>query len=102
MSAKAKRARERAAKWREDNPEWHAVNCYITKLRDRYGMTPEDHAVMLFESRGHCTLCGKRKKLYIDHCHETGRVRGLLCNKCNLALAGYELMLKLNVEEYLK
>ena len=41
---------------------------------------------------GLCALCDRPGKLYVDHDHETGKVRGLLCNQCNLQLGGYEKM----------
>ena len=37
-----------------------------------------------------CALCGREKALEVDHCHEDGMVRGLLCHGCNLALGFYE------------
>jgi hypothetical protein len=39
---------------------------------------------MLIEQEGRCAACSvATPKLQIDHCHETGRVRGLLCPRCN-------------------
>lgn len=67
------------------------------QIRYRYGITPEDYARMLAEQDGKCAICLdpphegntlKRwnGKLAIDHCHDTGTVRGLLCNNCNLVV----------------
>lgn len=55
---------------------------------------PERRAAMAVEQQGLCAIClqppsGKNRghrKLYSDHCHRSGVVRGLLCNKCNLGL----------------
>ncbi|WP_422649574.1 endonuclease VII domain-containing protein [Cupriavidus sp. H18C1] len=55
-----------------------------------------DRYISLLNEQGHvCALCGgegflmkgcHRVKLVVDHCHQTGRVRGLLCHNCNRAL----------------
>lgn len=47
---------------------------------------------------------GETKELAVDHCHETGRIRGLLCNNCNRAigLLGDSVELLLKAVEYLK
>ena len=63
-------------------------------LRDEYQLTPLEYSDME-RAQGHtCALCGEPcstgRRLAVDHDHETGRVRGLLCNQCNrvLGLAG--------------
>ncbi len=58
------------------------------------GITLEQYEAMLAEQNGQCAIClsvtpksPKRvKHWYIDHCHRTGVVRGLLCNACNRAI----------------
>lgn len=45
----------------------------------------------------YCAICGSKEKLHIDHCHETGNVRGLLCSNCNFGIGN----LKDNID-YLK
>ena len=59
-------------------------------LRD-FGITSKQYDEMLVSQKGCCKLCGKdgsklTKRLAVDHCHETGAVRGLLCGTCNTAL----------------
>lgn len=51
-----------------------------------YGLSPEQYEAMLDESGGRCALCGREAKLHVDHNHETGKVRGLLCVTCNTGL----------------
>lgn len=61
---------------------------YRAHLKYKYGITPEQLA-QAKEAQNHaCKICGKIKKLHIDHCHSTGVVRGLICSGCN-TLLGY-------------
>lgn len=59
-------------------------------LRHKYGITLEDRDQMLEEQGGCCAICRTDTPTgynwHVDHCHETGKVRGLLCSKCNQAL----------------
>lgn len=56
-------------------------------LRSLYGMTLEQYNGMLEDQGGVCKICGNtcvsRRRLSVDHCHVTGKIRGLLCMKCN-------------------
>lgn len=59
--------------------------------RGHYGMAPGEYARMLAEQKGRCAICGTddpapRRNFAVDHCHETGLVRGLLCGKCNTGI----------------
>jgi hypothetical protein len=65
--------------------------------RDRkYGLQPNEYAELLFLQGGVCAICGEDsdKKLVVDHDHDSGQVRGLLCGRCNHGLG----MLGDNVE----
>lgn len=61
-------------------------------LGKKYGLTPETWQDMFDAQSGVCKLCkipgrtGKHGKLSVDHCHVTGRVRGLLCTPCNISI----------------
>lgn len=56
------------------------------KLIRRYGITIAEYNEMYVQQLGRCKICLKNAKLVVDHCHQTGRVRGLLCDQCNTAL----------------
>jgi hypothetical protein len=58
----------------------------------RYGITPAEYDQMLSNQNGVCKICGSKDskkgghRFMVDHCHTTGRVRGLLCGPCNSAI----------------
>lgn len=58
----------------------------------RYGLTLEDFDRMFAEQDGRCAACDGRseKRLHIDHDHSTGRIRGLLCENCNLGIGKFK------------
>lgn len=59
------------------------------QLRNRYGITTDQYDDMLAAQGGTCAICGrppKNRRLYVDHDHDNGRVRGLLCASCNSSL----------------
>jgi hypothetical protein len=67
------------------------------KLMSKYGLTLEDYDNMLKAQDYKCKICGTedtRNKSYkffpVDHCHRTGKVRGLLCDYCNVGLGRFE------------
>jgi hypothetical protein len=87
-------------KWRKENPEAQArlstKNNLAIKMR-KHGATLEHYEVMFAEQGGKCAICGssesknkRSKRLYVDHCHATNRVRGLLCLPCNSAIGFME------------
>lgn len=75
-------------KHRELNRRNHRERQY-TRLR-KYGVSPEQYDAMKVSQQGVCELCNKScvsgRDLAVDHCHETKKVRGLLCMKCNRGL----------------
>lgn len=53
----------------------------------QYGITPECHTQMINNQKNRCLICENEcSKLYVDHNHNTGKVRGLLCRPCNSLL----------------
>lgn len=61
-----------------------------SSYKRKYGITLGDYEEMLENQNGECATCHRQcstgKNLAVDHCHYSGRVRGLLCARCNLAL----------------
>ncbi|MCU1693912.1 MAG: hypothetical protein JWM64_3003 [Frankiales bacterium] len=83
------RRQESTQRWREQNPERYAESVKAHKLRS-YGLTLELYRALVHEQDGRCAICEEPEKdgwdLAVDHCHRTGRVRGLLCRRCNVGL----------------
>jgi hypothetical protein len=55
-------------------------------LMRRYNLTLDEFEKMRQQFNGNCAICRSCDAVVVDHCHESGRVRGILCQKCNLAL----------------
>ncbi len=94
---------EKQATYRKKHPERNALCQRKCKLKKNFGITLEDYDRMFAEQKGLCKICGgdtPNKRLAIDHDHKTGKVRGLLCLRCNTKLGWYELM-SVNIERYL-
>ena len=74
-----------------------------------YGITLAEYEDMLIKQGGGCALCGTLKpkgkgSFHVDHCHKTGKIRGLLCHSCNVGIGNlqesYELLIK--AAQYIK
>ena len=79
--------RQRFSKYREENK---SVIAY-SKIKCRYGLSKEEYNLLLENQDYKCKICGEsqinlKRKLCIDHNHNTGEVRGLLCDNCNRLL----------------
>lgn len=79
-------------KWRNRNPEKHRA----LVRKSLYGIGPEEFNILYLNQNGRCAICVKkildgsgRNGLVVDHCHRTGRVRGLLCAACNRGLGAF-------------
>ena len=59
-----------------------------THLKRKYGISVEQYDAMLLSQNGLCKICGEKPDtiLCVDHCHKNKKVRGLLCNSCNLGI----------------
>lgn len=97
-----KKAKENNKKWKINNPEKVALirkrqkkkakeKTHRYHIKREYGMSSEQYEYMLLEQGGVCAANGcheimKHGRLSVDHCHKTGRIRGLLCSQCNTTL----------------
>jgi hypothetical protein len=89
--------------WKQSTPSadkavyakvWRGKNKRASKsidLKKMYGITMDQYEAMEAAQGGVCAICndppgGRYKNLAVDHCHSTGKVRGLLCGSCNRAL----------------
>lgn len=79
------------------NREWYTANKKVHKnaaLRFKYGISYEIYEAMLSKQNGGCALCGASagygKMLAVDHNHATGKIRGLLCDACNLGIGKFK------------
>ncbi|WP_329575040.1 endonuclease VII domain-containing protein [Streptomyces sp. NBC_01361] len=67
-----------------------AVQGRVGHLKRQYGMTEAERDEMVASQMGVCCICLDAPAEYVDHCHETGRVRGVLCFSCNAALGQFK------------
>ncbi|NEB13672.1 recombination endonuclease VII [Streptomyces coelicoflavus] len=59
-------------------------------FKRKYGLAPAELDAMTAEQQGVCCICLTAPAEHVDHCHETGRVRGVLCFSCNAALGQFK------------
>lgn len=81
---------------RKESDPWYKPNdAWAKSLKRLYGIDQSEYERMFEEQRGLCKICGNSetsrykgviKRLAVDHCHSSGRVRGLLCSHCNRGL----------------
>lgn len=65
--------------------QWQKTNRHRIRLQT-YGLTPPQYEQLWNEQGGLCAICKTVEPTNIDHCHQTGLVRGLLCGLCNRML----------------
>jgi len=77
--------------WATANPDAREETLERSRLK-KYGLTPEQYQALLEKQGGRCALCNEPfgRRVYIDHDHVTGVVRGLLHLKCNVGLGHFQ------------
>jgi hypothetical protein len=91
---------EHFKKWVSDHPERSKEIQKSIRLKETYGMSIEEHDAIMKSQDRRCAICGNEettkhnsgniRALAVDHCHETGKIRGLLCNMCNLGIGKFK------------
>ncbi len=106
------RHKERLAQRKKENyaarKEFYVAYERNRQYQKAYGIDVAEYDRMLASQNGVCKLCGGddpkthgKKYFAVDHCHTSGKVRGLLCSPCNIALGFYEQRIG-KIEQYLQ
>lgn len=87
---------ERKRQKYNDNKNSH----WEDQIKRKYGITSEQYFILLEKQGGVCAICEqpekyKNKKLAVDHCHKTKKIRGLLCFRCNATIGQFKDEIKL-------
>lgn len=91
-AADPEKFRERDRRYKEKNPERVKAKARRTNLRKLYGLTLDQFDALVKRQLDRCIICEvafvgmESSKIHVDHCHRTGRVRGVLCSACNLLI----------------
>ena len=104
-----KNNRKRIRNYQTEYDKNHHLIRRNAHVKRTYGITLEEQNLMFDVQEGKCKICGKhqnelKQPLVVDHNHVTGKVRGLLCHKCN-SILGYindDIRILENAIEYLK
>ena len=118
-------AHDRYYKWMKKHPDKrkedydlhkrksnYRAKFYETRLKKLYGMTLDDYERKFDAQKGLCAICGKHEtkidrrynqviRLAVDHCHKTGKIRDLLCSRCNTRAGSSDdeiILLKATIE----
>lgn len=83
------------ARLSKDKKKYYRRNQRTNNLERIFGITHEEYERIHKEQNGLCAICGKSeiiddKHLAVDHDHKTGKIRALLCTRCNLAVGRLE------------
>lgn len=83
-SRNRKRVCKQSKEWRKKHPK----RAKATRFKRQYGITLEDFSAVRKTQKNRCAICYKRflKSPHVDHDHETGEFRGLLCLTCNAGI----------------
>lgn len=94
----------RLKNWRKNNPGAARENDVRKRYKKLYGLTKDQVDAMKENQKNKCFLCGREPpRLVIDHNHDTGEVRKLLCDRCNSLIGWIEVYVPIEkIKSYLK
>lgn len=89
-----------ASRWHKINRKLHPDKYKDQKLRADYGIGLKEYNGLREEQKQCCKICGIHenklpKAICVDHCHKTGKIRGLLCEPCNRLLGNAKDSIKI-------
>lgn len=98
-----------STEWSKNNKERSGRSIRNSHLKKAYGITLNEYEDLFEKQGGLCSICSQPERinkayLAVDHCHTTGKVRGLLCQACNVTLGKVEerVDILLAMVEYLR
>lgn len=81
-------------RWKKENPD--KVKAQLARRNYagsyfKFGLTATEYREMAAKYNGVCPICNRTdsRRLSVDHCHTTGKIRGMLCNTCNIGLGKF-------------
>ncbi len=86
----SKKYYDRHRKKANDKAIAHYYKNRLKIMSNKYNINEAELALMFEKQENKCRICHQKRKLCVDHCHTTGKVRGLICNSCNHGLGFFE------------
>lgn len=89
---------EKSKQYREKNPEQTKLSIKNWTYKTKYGITYHQFLSKINEQDGLCKICSTKlevegrncsQKAVVDHCHSTGKIRGIICHRCNVGLGNF-------------
>jgi hypothetical protein len=78
---------------RSHSRRYHDSRCHdcrkLSYIARNHGLTLNQYIALLREEDGRCAVCRQETALHLDHCHTSGKLRGLLCVRCKTALGNF-------------
>lgn len=92
LKCKSEETKQRRRDYYQRNKQEFKDNVRWAQLKRLYGISKEEYANLLSLQNGRCAICHKFSdlQLHVDHCHTTGKIRGLLCVCCNRAIGFFK------------